>query len=173
MWWLVGQVWLLCAVAFLAGAGVTWLVFVRPAVPLRPTILPGPTGMAPWSGPAPPTRAASPAPIEEDQEPPRPPADPALAVLDHEREVAQRERELARRRRSIGAAAAAALDGLGVAPASRSSPERPGPDGSACANDDARAGGRAQAGPTPQRPRRATTLSEIPAQRAPVEPAPP
>ncbi|GAA1190022.1 hypothetical protein [Pseudonocardia alaniniphila] len=173
MWWLVGQVWLLCAIAFLAGAGVTWLVFVRPAVPLRPTVLPGPTGMAPWSGPAPPPPCPATPPPTEQQEPFRPPADPALAVLDHEREVAGREQELARRRRSIGAAAAAALDGLGVAPASRPSPERPGSDGSACAKDDARADGRAQAGATPQRPRRATTPSEIPPQRAPVEPAPP
>ena len=164
MWWLVGQVWLLCAVAFLAGAGVTWLVFVRPAVPLRPTILPGPTGMAPWSGKPPPPRPAPPTPTEQ-QEPLRPPVDPALAVLDH-------ERELARRRRGIGAAAAAALDGLGMAPASRSSHERPGPDGSACAKDDVR-DGLAQAGATPRGPRRATTPSEIPAQRGPVEPAPP
>jgi hypothetical protein len=173
MWLLVGQVWLLCAIAFLAGAGVTWLVFVRSAVPLRPTVLPGPTGIAPWSGlPPPPPCPATPAPTEQ-QGPFRPPADPALAVLDHEREVARREQELVRRRKSIGAAAAAALDGLGVAPTSRPSPERPGSDGSACAKDDARADGRAQAGATPQRPRRANTPSEIPAQRAPVEPAPP
>jgi hypothetical protein len=164
MWWLVGQVWLLCAVAFLAGAGVTWLVFVRPAVPLRPTVLRGPTGMAPWSGPLPSGRAANPAPTEQ-QEPLPPPVDPALAVLDH-------EREHARRRRDVGAAAAAALDGLGMAPASRSSPERPGPDGSSCTKDDARADARAQAGATPRRPRRAATPSEIPAQRGPVEPAP-
>ncbi|HEY4420297.1 MAG TPA: hypothetical protein VGN22_12300 [Pseudonocardia sp.] len=172
MWWLVGQVWLLCAVAFLAGAGVTWLVFVRPAVPLRPTVLPGPTGMAPWSGPPPSPRPANPAPTEQP-EPLRPAVDPALAVLDHEREVARHERELARRGRDIGAAAAAALDGLGMAPASRSSAERPGPDGPACAKDDARSDGRAQAGATPRRPRRATTPSEIPVQRGPVEPAPP
>jgi hypothetical protein len=31
MGWLFGQVWILCAIAFLAGALVTWLVFVRPA----------------------------------------------------------------------------------------------------------------------------------------------
>jgi hypothetical protein len=165
MGWLVGQVWLLCAVAFLAGGGVTWLVFVRPAMPLRPTVLPGPTGMAPWSGPPPSPRPANPAPTEQ-QEPLPPPVDPALAVLDH-------ERELARRRRDIGVAAAAALDGLGMAPASRSSSERPGPEGSACGKDDARADGPAQAGATPRRPRRATTPSEIPAQRGPVEPAPP
>jgi hypothetical protein len=172
MWWLVGQVWLLCAIAFLAGAGVTWLVFVRPAVPLRPTVLPGPAGMAPWSGPPPSPRPANPPSIDQ-QEPFLPPVDPALAVLDQEREIARREREVARRRRDIGAAAAAALDGVGMAPASRSSPDRPGPDGSACAQDDARADGRAQASSTHRRPRRATTPSEIPAQRGPVEPAPP
>lgn len=171
MWWLVGQVWLLCAVAFLAGAGVTWLVLVRPAVPLRPTVQPGPTGMAPWSGPPPAPYPADPAPTEQ-QQPPPPPVDPALAVLDHERELARFEGELARRRRDIGAAAAAALDGLGMAPASRPSPDRPEPDGSARAND-VRADGRARSGATPRHPRTATTPSEIPLQREPVEPAPP
>jgi hypothetical protein len=163
MWLFIGQVWLLCAIAFLAGAGVTWLVFVRPATPLRPAVLPGPTGMARWSGSPPPPRSAEPAPIEQ----PLPPAvDPALAVLDH-------ERDLARRRREIGKAAAAALDGLGVAPAARPASERLGPDGSACAKDDARADVRAHADATPRRTRRATTPAEIPAQMGPVEPAPP
>jgi hypothetical protein len=157
MWWLVGQVWLLCAVAFLAGAGVTWLVFVRPAVPLRPTVLPGPTGMAPWSGPPPSPRPANPAPTEQ-QEPLPAPVDPALALLDH-------ERELARRRRGIGAAAAAALDGLGMAPAAPSGEAaRAGTDGAAVPQGDT----AAQTNATPRRARRATTAADIPAQRGPV-----
>jgi len=76
---LFAQMWALELAAFLLGAAVTWLVFVRPAraaaaraaqpVPLPPA----------WaSGPSP----DQPVPSPHEQEAPTPTADPALAELD-------------------------------------------------------------------------------------------
>lgn len=76
MVWLLAQVWVLCAVAFLLGAAVTWLLFGRPQRrppshhperphPIRESAEPGPDR----------TETAEP-----DGLGPR--ADPALAVLD-------------------------------------------------------------------------------------------
>jgi hypothetical protein len=94
-------------------------------------------------------------PIEQ----PLPPAvDPALAMLDH-------ERDLARRHRGIGTAAAAALDGLGVGPTAPSGEAAlAGTDSTALPQDDT----AAQTNATPRRARRATTAADIPAQRGSV-----
>lgn len=107
MGWLFGQVWLLCVVAFLAGAAVTWLAFVRPqrgAVPSNArgeTWMPVP-GWASGGEPAGREAAATPAP------PVGPPAaDPALAALDLGREP--------RSGPGPGVTATGALDMLGVA----------------------------------------------------------
>ena len=99
---LSGQVWILCAIAFLAGSGLTWLVFVhRPRQP-PPQPLPATTEMAPW---APEREAEQPVPPAA---PPvaAPAAEPALANLDpHGAETSCRH---------AGSAAAGALDRLGV-----------------------------------------------------------
>ncbi|OLT11519.1 hypothetical protein BJF78_05045 [Pseudonocardia sp. CNS-139] len=100
MLWLFAQVWLLCAVAFLAGAAATWLAFVRPRRP-------GPAGgghprrrpadwltAAPGTPERPPLPATPPAPVE-----------PAIAVLDTRRGPTPRR---------TGTSAADALDELGV-----------------------------------------------------------
>ena len=110
------QVWFLCAIAFLAGSAVTWLLFVRgrPRYPAHPLYraAPRPAHRAPrWPRPEPL------APTE-----PPPPAEPALANLDtHGNEPAARQ---------PGSSAAGALDRLGVAggahvPAPRSTVEIP------------------------------------------------
>jgi hypothetical protein len=97
------QVWFLCAIAFLAGSAVTWLLFVRGRPRQRTSPL---AATAPWvldrSARAP--RAAQP-------EPPPAPAEPALANLDtHRRDGPARH---------PGSSAAGALDRLGVAGAGR------------------------------------------------------
>lgn len=81
MWWLFGQVWLLCAVAFLLGSLVTWVLFVRPA--RRAAGTPDEDDFRPtsvWPAPAP-----EPPPVRASPVPP-PPAvaavDPALSRLD-------------------------------------------------------------------------------------------
>jgi hypothetical protein len=100
---LFAQVWFLCAISFLAGSAVTWLLFVRrprrrPAPP--PTTAPAPRAASRIAS----TRRHVPA---EPPEPPRPPAEPALANLDtHRREPTARH---------PGSSAAGALDRLGVA----------------------------------------------------------
>lgn len=135
MGWLFVQVWLLCLVAFLAGAAVTWLFFVHPA---RRTAAAAPAEPA---APVPPDPGPEPAPAVDDE-----PAvglfEPALSALDR--------RDGLRRGQSAGTAAADALDALGVgrtvspppgpvpenppppeAPAAPGVPVRPGPsDGS-------------------------------------------
>lgn len=107
MAWFVAQVWVLCAVAFLLGAAVTWLLFVRPLRRARPPE-PAPepvTAAVPVAAPA-----APPAPPED---PPVPPVDPALAALDTP-PVGPPERP--------GHRARAALDLLGVEPSGLAPP---------------------------------------------------
>ncbi len=142
---LFGQVWVLCVVAFLAGAAVTWLVFARqPRLPQLPPP-PPPTEMARWA----------PEPAEEHvARPPRPPdrplpVEPALANLDTHRDVSPRH---------AGSAAAGALDRLGV-----TGPIRVGEGGP----------GAAAAGRIPAQGRGAGAAADIPAQAGPVDgPAP-
>ncbi|HYH29998.1 MAG TPA: hypothetical protein VD903_06400 [Pseudonocardia sp.] len=106
---LFGQVWVFCVVSFLAGAAVTWLVFVREARPPQPAPLPA-TEMARWAPePEPPPR---PAPVVA---PPQPAVEPALANLDTHRDHAAA--------RHAGSVAAGALDRLGVAGAPRAAPD--------------------------------------------------
>ncbi|GAA3246290.1 hypothetical protein GCM10017691_54210 [Pseudonocardia petroleophila] len=96
----VTQVWVLCAVAFLLGSGVTWLLFVRPLrraapVPAAPPV-PDPEPV-----PVAPPRVQAPPP-----DPVAPPTDPALTALDGP----------ATRSRGTGARASDALDALGISP---------------------------------------------------------
>jgi hypothetical protein len=97
-----GQVWLLCAIAFLAGSAMTWLLFVRtrPRHTAHPLFRPAPPRI--HHGATSPPRTEQVAPPE-----PPPPAEPALANLDTHRN------ELTARR--PGSSAAGALDRLGVA----------------------------------------------------------
>ncbi|TQM15524.1 hypothetical protein [Pseudonocardia kunmingensis] len=115
-----GQVWVLCALSFVAGSVVTWLLFARP--PRRPPPTPPPpvTPMAPW--------APDPAPEQPAPPPPVPPApaprsagEPALANLDTHRDDV--------RRRHAGSAAAGALDrwGIGDPPRAPEIPRQAGP----------------------------------------------
>jgi len=96
-----GQVWVLCALSFVAGSAVTWLVFAR--TPRRPPPPPPPpvTPMARW--------APEPAAEHPSPPPPVPPAavEPALANLDTHRDDV--------RRRHPGSVAAGALDRWGIA----------------------------------------------------------
>jgi hypothetical protein len=74
---LFAQVWFLCAIAFVAGSAVTWLLFVRSPRP-RPA-------QAPSAGEAPrilARRARRPRHERVTQLEPPPPAEPALANLD-------------------------------------------------------------------------------------------
>lgn len=96
------QVWFLCAIAFLAGSAVTWLLFVRgrPRQPAHPLYRAAPR-------PAQHRAATSPRPdLEAPAEAPRP-AEPALANLDTHRSDPTT--------RHPGSSAAGALDRLGVA----------------------------------------------------------
>lgn len=112
MGWLFGQVWVLCAISFLAGAAVTWLVFGRRRRPPTPAEAPG-RGWTPvpaWAtgseSSSPPRPAQSPPPAP----PPAGPAvDPALAALDVRQVVSARPPV------GAGASATGALDILGVA----------------------------------------------------------
>jgi hypothetical protein len=100
--WLFAQVWILCVAAFLAGAAVTWLVFVPPRR--------GRSGHGHGVGHAPArVWAAYHRSREEDVPPPEPPkpppprpVDPALAELDSGRIPRAR----------TGTAASEALDAL-------------------------------------------------------------
>ncbi|OZM80444.1 hypothetical protein CFP66_20015 [Pseudonocardia sp. MH-G8] len=112
-----GQVWVLCAVSFVAGSGVTWLLFVR--TPRRPPPVPPPpvTPMARWA-PEPVAKHAAATPPAA----PPSPVEPALANLDTHRDDV--------RRRHTGSAAAGALDRWGIGDAKRSAaeiPRQPGP----------------------------------------------
>lgn len=106
MAWFFVQVWVLCLVAFLLGAAVTWLAFVRPLRRRRdeeswPELPTWPRGRA---VPAPPVPRPAPEPA-----PGPPPTNPALAVLDVP--------GTRRHPDGHGTAATDALDRLGVAPA--------------------------------------------------------
>ncbi|MEN3264005.1 MAG: hypothetical protein V7646_899 [Pseudonocardia sp.] len=144
MGWLVGQDSILCAVAFAAGAGVTWLAFGRPTRRRRPAVWAGPTGMV--ASAAGPRDGANehPTPVEPSPPPPPPPppspspspspsppaTDPALAALGPGPDGIWRQPGAA-------AAAARALELLGVAPAVRpAGPADTGPDVSAPAGRD-------------------------------------
>jgi hypothetical protein len=76
---LFAQMWALELAAFLLGAAVTWLVFVRPARAAA-TLAAQPVPLPPaWaSGPSP----DQPVPSPREPEAPTPTADPALAELD-------------------------------------------------------------------------------------------
>ena len=114
------QVWFLCAIAFLAGSAVTWLLFVRgrPRRPAHPLYRAAPRPAQHRAGTPRPERLA---PTEAP-----PPAEPALANLDtHGSEPTARR---------PGSSAAGALDRLGVAggahlPAPQSSVEIPAQGG--------------------------------------------
>ncbi|MBW0115111.1 hypothetical protein [Pseudonocardia abyssalis] len=95
----VAQVWVLCAVAFVLGSGVTWLLFVRPLREARPMAAAPPVAPAAEPVPA--------APREEPRlvDPAAPPTDPALSAL-----------EAPARPRGTGVRASDALDRLGVSP---------------------------------------------------------
>jgi hypothetical protein len=101
---LFAQVWFLCAIAFLAGSAVTWLLFVRkPRRRARRR-----ASAAPWV-----PRRATGTPRHGRAAPPEPspPTEPALANLDtHGGDPAARR---------AGSSAAGALDRLGVAGGSR------------------------------------------------------
>lgn len=118
MAWFVAQVWVLCAVAFLLGAAVTWLLFVRPQRVSRPEPAPAAAAAEPE------VRRAEPQPVAE--EPIASPVLPALAALDTP-PLGQP--------RGVGARASGALDLLGVTPPGPppAIPTQPGPP-----DDDAR-----------------------------------
>ena len=106
------QVWFLCVIAFLAGSGVTWLLFVRgrPRRPAHPLFRPAPPRIH--------HGATGRIPEEAPPEPP-PPVEPALAKLDtHGGEPAAR---------LPGSSAAGALDRLGVAGGADLPRARPAP----------------------------------------------
>lgn len=107
MGWLFTQVWVLCAVAFLAGAAVTWLVFVRPVQ--RPA-------HGPPAGAGAVARLADPWPERGPAGPPRV-VDPALSALDRG--------DGARRGPPAGVVASGALDELGVTGPGPTAPEHP------------------------------------------------
>jgi hypothetical protein len=120
MGWLFAQVWILCVVAFLAGAGVTWVLFVVPQRRTRPARRagseePGAWTADPWAG-----RAGD---AREPVDPPAPPpaVDPALSALD------SLGRDRVRRVPSAGTAATGALDLLGVLRATPPADDGPGP----------------------------------------------
>lgn len=136
MGWLFGQVWILCLVAFLAGAAVTWIAFVRPRRDAGQTAgsVPGWTPVPEWvSGGGTARVERSAAAVQRPPAPPAgPPVDPALAALD-----TGGPRPAA----GTGVTATGALDRLGVA---GSTGDRTAPGGSARA-DPPPAGGS----PTP------------------------
>jgi hypothetical protein len=104
VWWLFGQVWLLCAVSFLLGSLLTWLLFAVSARRHARAARAGPEWM-----PAPAWGASEPSDTGSEERPPPPPAgppaDPALTALD------TRDRRPPAR---LGTAASGALDVLGV-----------------------------------------------------------
>jgi hypothetical protein len=97
------QVWFLCAIAFLAGSAVTWLLFVRgrPRARAHPLYRPAPPRIHHQAASLPRIEQAA-APAE-----PPPPSEPALANLDTHRNEAAARRP--------GSSAAGALDRLGAA----------------------------------------------------------
>ncbi|TWF78191.1 hypothetical protein FHX44_114110 [Pseudonocardia hierapolitana] len=98
------RVWFLCAIAFLAGSAVTWLLFVRgrPQHRSHPLFRPAPPRIQHRAAGLPRIEPAAPT------APPPAPAEPALANLDtHRNEPTTRRR--------LGSSAAGALDRLGVA----------------------------------------------------------
>lgn len=107
MAWLFGQVWVLCVVSFLLGAGLTWLLVSR----RDPVTAPPPVAQAAVPPPA------EPAPPRPEVPPPPParPVDPALSALDSRDDPPVT---------GVGRAATGALDGLGV----REAGSRRGPD---------------------------------------------
>lgn len=113
----VAQVWVLCAVAFLLGAGVTWVLFVRPQRH-QPVPVAAPPPAAP---PALPRRVVRP-PAAPAADPAVPPADPALTALDAPAVEPSRWS-------GTGARASDALDRLGVTPSGLAPtiPTQPGP----------------------------------------------
>ncbi|MDT7649816.1 MAG: hypothetical protein QOI36_1222 [Pseudonocardiales bacterium] len=122
MSWL-GQDWILCTGAFVAGAGVTWLAFGRPTRRPRPVGWAGPSGTAAWT--VGPRDGAPEHPTPAEPPPPPPATDPALASLGPGLDGLWR-------RPGAAAAAARALDLLGLAPAARpAGPAGTGPDVSA------------------------------------------
>ncbi len=144
MAWLFAQVWVLCLVAFLGGAAMTWLTFV---VPLRRTARrddigdhgPPPSQSAPSSGSVTSSRSEpNPEPLRVGRS-----ADPALASLDSW--VDRRDRAA---RPPAGLAAADALDLLGMGSASEPAVSRGG--GPQSALDIPTQAGRS---PVPPRPR--------------------
>lgn len=117
MAWFVAQVWVLCAVAFVLGAGVTWLLFVRPLRARPPAA--APPVVAPTTEQVRPVTAPPPAP----EAPPAAPAvDPALAALDTPPLGTPRQP-------GAGVRASGALDLLGVTPSgvAPAIPTQPGP----------------------------------------------
>jgi hypothetical protein len=76
---LFAQMWALELVAFLLGAAVTWLVFVRPARAAAARAAAQPTHVPPAWAKAPSEDQLS---APREPEPPAPTADPALAELD-------------------------------------------------------------------------------------------
>lgn len=132
MVWQFGQVWILCTISFLAGAGVTWLLFGRQprrVPPPRPTS--SPTEVAHWAAdPWADRRKEPPTPAPPPPQPAsaEPPVEPALANLD--------TRGTAPPPRPAGAAAANALDMLGVAGAPPRATDRPEDADSTAAGTD-------------------------------------
>lgn len=127
MGWLFGQVWVLCVIAFLAGAAVTWLAFVRPQRGAVHSTVAG-TRWTPkekpnsdWESAHAAARAltgAAPAPAP----PAGPPVDPALSAIDDRNDLFHRV--------GPGATATGALDQLGVArPEPPDIPAQAGPPG--------------------------------------------
>lgn len=111
----VAQVWVLCAVAFLLGSAVTWLVFVLPHRREVPSGQHAPPPVDAGEEPAPPSTT-------ERSEPDGPATDPAIAALGGGFAPPTMP--------AVGARAIGALDLLGVAPAPRetpSIPSQPGP----------------------------------------------
>lgn len=82
MGWLFVQVWVLCVLAFLAGAAATWLAFVRPRRVDVPADGPTWTPVPAWAS----RRTAAIPTLAEPTTPISPavssPVDPALAALD-------------------------------------------------------------------------------------------
>ncbi|WP_300007318.1 hypothetical protein [Pseudonocardia sp.] len=117
MAWLLAQVWVLCAVAFLLGAGVTWLLFVRPRQ--RPMAgYPGRSVPPHEPGPGPDLPQRRPQP----EMPSGPAVDPALSALDG---TTLGMPPVPR----VGTRASGALDLLGVARREPPDiPRQPGPD---------------------------------------------
>lgn len=125
MAWLFGQVWLLCAAAFLLGSLVTWLVFVVPArrAPAGHAghgWRPSPQWSAATWAPSPTQDATAAEPVAEPAPQPGPPVDPALAALDARRPAGPP-------RTGPGVTASGVLDLFSPSPGQPSGPGVPGP----------------------------------------------